>query len=243
MDDALIVAIIGGIMSVAVAIITVRYTMKMKANEMMKTTVYPKLYDWFSTRVSNFLFDDELVNASTFKSTIPPSEYLKLDKKIKEKVDEFVNEGQKWDYMWNQVENRFTRRDTKIFEHLIHPLKKSNLLNDQNRIQTKEGGFTIDAFLDPFFSALIDPSIKNAEDLYQKMKECAEKKNLYRELEYLEDIKREIPQFFEFINEGLSSLRNDVLLDITYDDLMGQAKKAKQIRSALMDSLGNKFKK
>jgi hypothetical protein len=241
MDETLVGAIIGGAISGGVGIIIARYTSRLKDNEWMKQNVYTKLYDWIVSRVNTFQFDDELVYARQTVSQLTASEYAKMDKKIKKKFDTFVNEGTKWDDMFGDIRNRYTDERTKIFESLCKPLKDSNLLNDRNYVEIgNEGVYAIRSLLDPFFTVLIVPTINSGEILYQKMKEYAQKKNL-SQLEYLEEIKKQRPDFFELLSNGLHKLRDETLSVATHAQLMDQAKKTQYALSELKASLKNKI--
>ena len=239
MDETLIGAIIGGIISGGAGLIVAWFSSRLKDKEWMKLNVYPRLYDWFSTRLKDFQSIDELVYANDSKSKLTSSEYLKLDKKIKEKFDVFIAEGHKWDTMLGPSKIRFERKDNGIFNTFIQPLKDSGIITSNEYILDKVNSVS---FLQQFFIVFIDPSIQTAEILYQRMQEYAEKKNI-SEIKYLEEIKKERPEFFKLINEKLPNLRNVVLSDVEYSDLMKQGEKTKRVLSDLIVSLGNKIKK
>lgn len=239
MDDTLVGAIIGGAISGGIGIFIAWYTIKLKDKEWMKVNVYTGLYNWIVSRDNTFQFNDDYIYADQTTSQLTPSQHSMLDKKIRENLDAFVNEGEKWDKMWSLVSVKFERRDTGIFNDFIQPLKDSNLISSNNYI-TIGRGCNVDTFFQRFLFVWIDPSINNAEDLYQKMKEYAKKKN-FSELEYVEEIKKENQEFFEMINKNLLKLRHSLLVGINYNNLMEQANKARHTLSELRISLKNKL--
>lgn len=237
MNIILILTIIGVVVTIVIPIFTMLYQKRQKNNEWMKINVYTRLYDWIVSRENTFRFNDEYVYADQTTLQLASSQYSMLDKKIKEKFDAFVNEGEKWDKMWSSVSVRFERRDTGIFNDFIQPLKDSNIINPNGYIIDL---VNLDSFLTQFLFVFINPSINNAETLYQKMKEYAEKKNI-SELQHLEEIKKKRAKFFELINKNLPELRRRLLLEVNYNNLMEQANKARHTLSELRVSLKNKL--
>ena len=239
MDETLVGAIIGGAISGGVGIFIAWYTSRLKDNEWMKQNVYHKLYNWIESREENFLFNDQQIGANQTESQLTSSERVKLDKKIKEKFEAFIYEGKKWDWMWSTVYNRYTRRDNDILNDFIQPLKDANLIGPNGYI-TVVNGISADSFFYDFFLVLMNPSIKNADDLYQKMKEYNDKKNRFQP-ESLVQIKNEKPKFFDLLYDNLSSLRKRVLLDTTFEDLMKEGDRTREVLLELKKSLKRKL--
>ena len=239
MDETLVGAIIGGAISGGVGIFIAWYTSRLKDNEWMKQNVYHRLYNLIVSREENFQFNDQQVGANQIESQLTSSERVKLDKKIKEKFESFINEGRKWDGMWSTVYNRYTRRDNDILNDFIQPLKDVNLIGPNGYIKVTNG-VSADSFFYEFVFVLMNPSIKNADDLYQKMKEYNNKKNRFQP-EVLDQIKNEKPEFYDLLYDNLFALQRKVLLNITFEDLMKEGDRAREKLSELKESLKRKL--
>lgn len=237
-DNMLIGAIIGGGISGAVGIFLAWYTIRLKDNQWMKENIYNKLYVWLSVRLTDFQFNDNPVYSSQLESILNPYEHLRLSKKIKKQFDACISEGKHWDKIWAQIQNRFCRKDTGIFDHFIKSLKDSNIINPNGYIIDL---INSDSFLTQFLFVFINPSINNAETLYQKMKEYAEKKNI-SELQHLEEIKKKRAEFFDLIYDNLSTLRGAVLSDIKFEELMNKGDNTRRMLSELKESLRKKLR-
>jgi hypothetical protein len=239
MDDTLIWSIVvaGGLGFLGISI--AKYRTKRQIIQGNEINVYTRLYHWIEFRETNFQFNDQQIFANQVESQITSSDHVTLDKKIREEFDAFVNQCRKWDEMWTIIYDRYTKRDNDILNDFIKPLKDRNFI-DSNEYITVVNGINAALFFYNFVFILIDPSIKNAEHLYQRIKEYASTKYHFNP-EDLDRIKNEKPEFFDLMYDNLPPLREKILSGINFDELMKQGNMTRKKLLELKESLIRKL--
>lgn len=212
-------AVIGGAISGAIGFLIVWYTNSQQNKERLKNDVYRRLYrDVFNLNKNNFPASNVSIDSW---SKIDPYELLNIEPRIRTEFESLSVEIENWNTHWNRLYYNYTRNDAKIKQFLQDGFKQNNLLNANGNIVIGDNTYSVERFLELYLLIIMNPHIKDSEDLFKLMYEFEQKYYRIRgsEMNYL---KSNTPLFFDALFKQLPSIRQLCMVDLSYDGMISE---------------------
>lgn len=209
-------AIIGGIISGSAGIVVAWYTLKRRAKDEVKESIYIPLYNAIMNHKLEPFFDGYVEDTWNKLSNHLK---LKVDDKVKELYEKYTSIGKKYHDVLIEWENEYNEKRPDFLLKIEKVFHAFDLYKDGRFTIRASYDVGIDSFVNWFHKILFDHNINNAEDLYKNLLEYSKIRNPDFN-DWFKKMHDEKPRWFDELFTTLQEIKKTFPENIDYSELV-----------------------
>lgn len=228
---AFIGAIIGGGISGGIGILVMWYSLRSRSKDELRDSVYVPLYNSITNLKLEPIFDDYVEDKW---ARLESHKKLRVDKKIKELYQKYEKLGKEHHHLLVEWNNEFDKKH-RDFARLIRDTFDTIEILMQGEIPvTHSYNVQVESFVNWFRHILFDNTIKDSQELYEKLLSYANKRQ--RDFEgWFKKIHDEKPQCYELLLGTVKEIEKTFPESIDYLKLI---EKRNELKSLIIEITG-----
>lgn len=217
----------GGAISGGIGILVMWYSLRRRSSDDTRDSIYVPLYDSIMNLRLEPVFDEY---AEHTWGRLEDHKKIRTDKKIRDLYEKYEKLGWEHHYLLVEWENEFNRKISDLLLS-IKDVCDSVGVSKEDRLAIKTSyNIEIKSFLNWFRHVLFDKTIKNHEELYEKLLKYSNDRQMYRDFpDWLKQTYTEKPNFYVKLFEKTNEITKSFPESIDYFKLVETRNKLKEL--------------